>query len=122
MEPLERIDGFNTIAPANSARGYSAELPSVAFGASSQRNGVKGPLESRKTLTLRVSSLMRAMDIAADVTSTSIAEATRQPIEDVRDQLKDVTSWLASGALAPTTAECVRPPTVPRDYIAAFRK
>lgn len=122
MDPLERRDGFNTIAAGNSARGYSADLPPVAFGAAGQRSGVKAAPEARKTLTLRVSPLVRAMEVAADVTSSSIAEATRQPIEDVREQLTEVTSWLASGALSPTTAECVRPPTVPRDYIAAFRK
>jgi signal transduction histidine kinase len=122
MEPLERIDGLDTIAAGNPSRGYSAELAPGNFSAAGPRNGVKGPQESRKTLTLRVSPLLRAMETAANLTSSSIAEATRQPIEDVRDQLKEVTSWLASGALAPTTAECVRPPTVPRDYIAAFRK
>jgi signal transduction histidine kinase len=122
MEPLERIAGYDTFAPGNSARGYTAEVSPGAFSAAPPRNGAKTSHDSRKTLILRPSPLVRAMEVAADLTSSSIAEATRQPIEDVREQLKEVTSWLASGALEPATAECIRPPTVPRDYIAAFRK
>src|SRR5687768_8186512 len=122
MEPLERIAGFNTVASGNSGHAYTPDVIPAAFSAAAPRSGARTSHENRKTLTLRPSPLARAMEAAADVTSSSIAEATRQPIEDVREQLKEVTSWLANGGLEPTTAECIRPPTVPRDYIAAFRK
>jgi signal transduction histidine kinase len=62
------------------------------------------------------------MEAAADSTSASIAEATHQTVEDVRDQLRDVTGWLSSALLAPGATVRTRPPTVPRDYIAAFRR
>jgi signal transduction histidine kinase len=122
MEPLERIAGYNTVAPGNSARAYTPDVSSGGFSAAAPRGSAKTSNDARKTLTLRPSPLARAMEVAADLTSSSIAEATRQPIEDVRDQLREVTSWLASGAKEPTSAESIRPPTVPRDYIAAFRK
>lgn len=122
MEPLERVDGFNTIGRGDSARAFTADLVPGSFAAASSKQGTTGSPDTRKTLTLRISPLVKAMEAAADLTSSSIAEATRQPIEDVREQLNDVTRWLATGVLARTTAECVRPPTVPRDYIAAFRK
>jgi signal transduction histidine kinase len=122
MEPLERIAGYNTVAPGNSARAYTPDVASGGFSAAAPRGNAKASHDGRKTLTLRPSPLVRAMEAAADLTSSSIAEATRQPIEDVRDQLREVTSWLTSGAKEPTSAESIRPPTVPRDYIAAFRK
>src|SRR5687768_12498685 len=122
MEPLERIAGYNTIEPGNAARAYSPDLTPPNFGAAPPRTGAQSSHDTRKTLTLRPSPMVRAMEAAAELTSSSIAEATRQPLEDVRDQLKEVTAWLISGALEPSTAECIRPPTVPRDYIAAFRK
>jgi signal transduction histidine kinase len=76
----------------------------------------------RSNRTLSVSPLVRAIHAAVDITSESIAEATRQPVADVRAQLKDVTDWLSTASQPSSNGDASRPPTVPRDYIAAFRK
>ena len=122
MEPLERFDGFNTTAPSGRPRGYSPDVAPGAMSAAPPRSGAKSAQDSRTTLTLRISPLIRAMEVAADSTSASIAEATHQSLEDVRDQLKEVTGWLSAAVMAPANTGMTRPPTIPRDYIAAFRK
>ena len=122
MEPLDRFDGLNTMAAASPSRGYSADAAPGGFGASPPRSGAKTARDSRNNLTLHVSPLVNAMEAAADATSASIAEATRQPLEDVRNQLREFTNWLSASLTASSNAGPTRPPAIPRDYIAAFRK
>jgi signal transduction histidine kinase len=121
MEQIDQKDALDTIATARGARGFSGDPSPTAFVAGPVRTGTRGPDTPRTTRTLSFSPLVRAMEAAADVTGISIAEATRQSLDHVRPQLKEVTDWLAS-ALASANDESSRPPTVPRDYIAAFRK
>src|SRR3954468_1805433 len=122
MDPLDRSEAFNTITSASAVRAFSPDSSPAVFGASASRNGAKAVPTPRPSRNLPTNLLARAIQTATDVTSVSIAEATRQSIEDVRAQLKEVTDWLAPGVLTLPTPEPVRPPTIPRDYIAAFRK
>ena len=123
MEQIDRPEGFKTIIAASAARAYSTESAPTIFEASAPRSGPMVPSTSpRSNRPINVSPLVRAINAAVDITSESIAEATRQPVADVRAQLKDVTDWLGTASQASSNGDASRPPTVPRDYIAAFRK
>jgi signal transduction histidine kinase len=123
MEPIDRNKGFNSVTTTSAARAYSSDRPVTSFGASAPRPGSKPATQSaRLGRPLSLSPIVRALEAASDETAVSIAEATRQSLEDVRAQLKEVTDWLSAGIIVPANGELVRPPTVPRDYIAAFRK
>ena len=122
MDPLDRSEAFNTITSASAVRAFSPDSSPGVFGASASRNGAKAVPSPRSSRNLSTNLLARAIQTATDITSVSIAEATRQSVDDVRAQLQEVTDWLAPGVLTLPTPEPVRPPTIPRDYIAAFRK
>ncbi len=97
-----------------------------AFVAAPARDGAPGklrmPQPANATRIIALSPLLRAIQAAADSTSASIAEATRQRADDVRGQLQELTDWLIAGMTADAPSSSPRPPVLPRDYIAALRK
>lgn len=126
---MAQIDQFNGSTPpvtAMAARNYAADPSQSAFVGAPAHAGAKGkqhtPQAANATRILTLSPLLRAIQSAAETTSASIAEATRQRADDVRAQLQELTDWLIAslGADAPSTG--FRPPILPRDYIAALRK
>ena len=125
MEHLEQSNGPSPIM-ASASRSYVADSPQPVFVGAPARNGAKGmphtPQTTRATRTISLSPMLRAMQSAMESTSTSIAEATRQPADDVRSQLQQLTDWLSASLAADAPADMGRPPIVPRDYIAALRK
>jgi signal transduction histidine kinase len=125
MEQLDQTDGSSTIM-ASASRGYVADTPQALFVGAPARNGANGtphtPQTAKVTRTLSLSPMLRAMDAALESTSTSIAEATRQSPDEVRTQLRQLTDWLKACLSCETSGDMVRPPIVPRDYIAALRK
>lgn len=126
MAQTDQINGSTTPSPALAARSYVADSALNAFVGAPARDGAPGkqrmPQPANATRILALSPLLRAIQSAADSTSASIAEATRQRPDDVRAQLQDLTDWLIAGMAADAPSSDSRPPVLPRDYIAALRK
>ena len=68
-----------------------------------------------------IASLIRALELAADRTATSIAHGTKQARVEVRERLNEVISWLSlsvrTKALAPTPV----PPVIAREYVSTLK-
>ena len=126
MAQTDQINGSVTSTTAITARCYAADPSENAFVGASPRGGAKGkqhtPQAANATRILTLSPLLRAIQSAAEATSASIAEATRQRSDDVRAQLKELTDWLTASMAADAPSSGSRPPILPRDYIAALRK
>jgi signal transduction histidine kinase len=126
MAQIDKINGATTAATATAGRSFVADSPQNSFVGAPARGGAKGtqqtPQAAKATRILSLSPMIRAIQSAADATSASIAEATRQGPDDVHAQLKELTDWLIASVAADAPSSSTRPPILPRDYIAAFRK
>jgi signal transduction histidine kinase len=126
MAQIDHINGSPTPSTALAARAYVGDSALNAFVAAPARDGPPGkqrmPQQANATRILALSPLLRAIQSAADSTSASIAEATRQRPDDVRAQLQELTDWLIASIAADAPSGGSRPPVLPRDYIAALRK
>jgi signal transduction histidine kinase len=126
MAQIDQINGSTTPSTALAARSYVTDSALNAFVAAPARDGAPGklrmPQSANATRIIALSPLLRAIQSAADSTSASIAEATRQRADDVRAQLQELTEWLIAGMTADAPSSSPRPPVLPRDYIAALRK
>jgi len=64
---------------------------------------------------------MRALECAADRTSTSIAHGTRQSRSDIRSQLSQVTQWLDRSLQLDPDQLAPIPPVIAREYVSTLR-
>lgn len=126
MAQADQINGSTTPTTAIAARTYMGDPSQNAFVGAPARGGAKGKQHTLQaanaTGILTLSPLLRAIQSAAEATSASIAEATRQRPDDIRAQLQELTNWLIASFAADAPSSGPRPPILPRDYIAALRK
>jgi signal transduction histidine kinase len=66
-------------------------------------------------------SLLRALELAADRTSTSIAHGTKQTRLEVRERLNEVIAWLVQSIDAPSGNSAPVPPVIAREYVSTLR-
>jgi len=66
-------------------------------------------------------SLLRALELAADHTSTSIAHGTKQTRLEVRERLNEVIAWLTQSLDNPTDNSAPVPPVIAREYVSTLR-
>ncbi len=95
-------------------------LPTAALGCKSNGNGDNGSRLGAASV-YAPSPLMRALECAADRTSTSIAHGTRQSRADIRDQLTQVTKWLSASLQLDADQEAPIPPVIAREYVTTLR-
>jgi signal transduction histidine kinase len=126
MAQITQINSSATPTTPMAARSYVADSSQNAFVGAPARGGAKGkqhtPQTANATRVLTLSPLLRAIQSAAEATSASIAEATRQRPDAVRAQLQELTNWLTASLADDAPSSGPRPPILPRDYIAALRK
>ena len=67
-----------------------------------------------------VASLLRALEVAADKTATSIAHGTKQARVEVRERLNEVISWL-SFSLRSKSQSAPVPPVIAREYVSSLK-
>jgi signal transduction histidine kinase len=82
------------------------------------------PVDSRVSTSTRSStaaSLLRALELAADRTATTIAQGTKQTNLEVRDRLCEVVRWLVAGLGAKGADAPPMPPVIAREYVSTLK-
>src|SRR3954470_14160617 len=67
------------------------------------------------------SSLLRALELAADHTATAIAHGTKQARVEVRERLNEVINWLSMSLHASSQAPAPVPPVIAREYVSSLK-
>jgi signal transduction histidine kinase len=64
---------------------------------------------------------VRALELAADRTSASIAHGTKQTRLEVRERLNEVVSWLVASLRSRNTTSAAAPPVIAREYVSSLK-
>lgn len=100
-------DYFSFSSPGNSGTGA--------------RTNDGGLTESAPLSTRSAAALLRALELAADRTATTIALGTRQTSLEVRDRLNEVIGWLSAGLRNITQESTPVPPVIAREYVSTLK-
>ena len=68
-----------------------------------------------------IASLIRALELAADRTATSIAHDTKQARVEVRERLNEVISWLSLSVRTKAHDPTPTPPIIAREYVSTLK-
>src|SRR6266550_2299704 len=68
-----------------------------------------------------IASLIRALELAADRTATSIAHGTKQARVEVRERLNEVISWLSLSVRIKAQDPTPTPPVIAREYVSTLK-
>jgi signal transduction histidine kinase len=99
---------------------YTPFAPAMKHGVGVQSNDNGS---SRVTaLPNTVVSLLRALELAADHTATTIAHGTRQTRLEVRERLNEVVNWLTASLRDPSESSAPVPPVIAREYVTTLRE
>jgi signal transduction histidine kinase len=71
--------------------------------------------------TKSAASLLRALDLAADRTATTIALGTRQTSIEVRERLTEVVTWLSTSLRNKAPDSTPVPPVIAREYVSTLK-
>jgi len=98
---------------------FSSSLPvSSAAGAQSSERGLsQSTAQSPRSAT----SLLRALELAADRTATTIALGTKQTSVEVRERLNEVITWLGAGLGNKAQESTPVPPVIAREYVSTLK-
>jgi signal transduction histidine kinase len=66
-------------------------------------------------------SLLRALELAADRTATTIAQGTKQTSLEVRARLSEVVQWLGAGLRSKGNDAPPCPPLIAREYVSTLK-
>ncbi|HEV7389727.1 MAG TPA: HAMP domain-containing sensor histidine kinase [Gemmatimonadaceae bacterium] len=102
-------DNYQDYAPSQSSGNRTT--PRRSEGDPSQ------PFAPRKS----PSSLLRALELAADHTATAIAHGTKQARVEVRERLNEVINWLSMSLHANSQAPAPVPPVIAREYVSSLK-
>jgi signal transduction histidine kinase len=93
---------------------------------SASSGGVSRATDSAASSTVSLytpsaSSLIRALEMAADRTATAIALGTKQTHHDVRERLNEVVSWLVGSLTNKIQLSAPIPPVIAREYVSTLK-
>jgi signal transduction histidine kinase len=98
----------------------SAFSSPVGTGASGRANDSSSS-QSQATGSSTVSALIKALEVAADRTATTIAHGTKQNRLQVRARLSEVVNWLNTGLRNRTLESTPVPPVIAREYVSTLK-
>lgn len=111
--------GFQTTSSSDNFTDYVPPPAALKPGAASANdNGKPRPAALRSS---SAASLLRALELAADRTATSIAHGTKQTRLEVRNRLNEVIGWLVASLRVNATASMPVPPVIAREYVATLK-
>jgi signal transduction histidine kinase len=99
---------------------YSVFSSPVNNGASSRAND-GGSSQPPAIASGTVSALIKALEVAADRTATTIAHGTKQNRLQVRARLSEVVNWLNTGLRNRTLESTPVPPVIAREYVSTLK-
>jgi signal transduction histidine kinase len=105
---------------ADSYQDYASYSSSPSSGAGARANN-NAPPQSVPLYSITVSSLVRALELAADRTATTIAHGTKQTRRDVRERLNEVVNWLIASLRNKTQSAVPVPPVIAREYVSTLK-
>ena len=109
---------------ASSASDYQDYSPYASATNNGADGGGHAGDSSSRIATLystSIASLLKALEVAADHTATSIAHGTRQARLEVRERLNEVIDWLIAGLRNKTTEVGPVPPVIAREYVSTLK-
>jgi signal transduction histidine kinase len=110
----------NSASPADSYQDHAPYLSSPSSGGAARANN-NAPPQSAPFYSNTVSSLVRALELAADRTATTIAHGTKQTRRDVRERLNEVVNWLIASLRNKTQNSVPVPPVIAREYVSTLK-
>src|SRR5215210_2958496 len=116
MDPGATKSASSADGGANEYSGFSSR---VGTGASGRANDGGSPEYSVNSST--VSALIKALEVAADRTSTTIAHGTKQNRLQVRARLSEVVNWLISSLRHKSQESTPVPPLIAREYVSTLK-
>ena len=105
---------------ADSYQDYAPYSSSPSSGGAARANNNASP-QSVPFYSNTVSSLVRALELAADRTATTIAHGTKQTRHDVRERLNEVVNWLIASLRNKTQNAVPVPPVIAREYVSTLK-
>jgi signal transduction histidine kinase len=105
---------------ADSYQDYAPFSSSPSTGGGARANN-SAPSQSAPFQSKTVSSLVRALELAADRTATTIAHGTKQTRRDVRERLNEVVNWLIASLRNKTQNSVPVPPVIAREYVSTLK-
>ena len=99
---------------------YAPSPPAVGAGVGGQPQD-NGSARSGPISSYTVVSLLRALELAADRTATTIAHGTRQTRVEVRERLNQVVNWLSVSLRNPNESAGPVPPVIAREYVSTLK-
>ena len=106
---------------ASSADNEYSAFSSPVSNAASGRASDGGLFQSPTIGSSTVCALIKALEVAADRTATTIAHGTRQNRLQVRARLSEVVNWLNSGLRNRTLESTPVPPVIAREYVSTLK-
>jgi signal transduction histidine kinase len=103
----------------SSYQDYFSSSPPASSGAAASSE--RGLAQSTTQSTRSAASLLRALELAADRTATTIALGTKQTSVEVRGRLNEVIGWLSAGLRNKTPESTPVPPVIAREYVSTLK-
>jgi signal transduction histidine kinase len=111
---------INSASPMSSYPDYFSSSAPSSSGAGAQASE-RGLAQSTTQSTRSAASLLRALELAADRTATTIALGTKQTSVDVRERLNEVINWLSAGLRNKAQDSTPVPPVIAREYVSTLK-
>jgi signal transduction histidine kinase len=99
---------------------YFSSSPPASSGNAAQASE-RGLAQSTTQSTRSAASLLRALELAADRTATTIALGTKQTSVEVRERLNEVIGWLSAGLRNKIPESTPVPPVIAREYVSTLK-
>jgi signal transduction histidine kinase len=99
---------------------YFSASPPASSGNAAQASE-RGLSQPTAQSTRSAASLLRALELAADRTATTIALGTKQTSVEVRERLNEVISWLSAGLRNKSPETTPVPPVIAREYVSTLK-
>jgi signal transduction histidine kinase len=110
---------------SDSYQDYSPFLTASSGGASRVSDSAApapAPAPSSAITSIQsAGTLVRALQLAADRTATSIAHGTKQTRREVRERLNEVVTWLVASLTNKTLESGPVPPVIAREYVSSLK-
>jgi signal transduction histidine kinase len=112
--------GTNSASASDNFQGYSPFSSSSKAGGGG-RASEGAPPQSATPASSAACSLIRALELAADRTATTIAHGTKQTRREVRERLNEVVTWLIAGLRNNAHDSAPIPPVIAREYVSSLK-
>lgn len=89
--------------------------------AGAQTNNNNGSTRQSGVCTASAAALLRALEVAGDRTSTSIALGTKQTHLEVRERINEVIAWLVASLRNKEGDSAPVPPVIAREYVSTLK-